>query len=231
CVLSKAPVPSALLKTRKSVVKYSHNGWTKEWGQTSIDALTHAIEAYISRQANDFSDLLALNAMKLIWDSIRQAWHDGSDEDARENMLIGSFQAGIAFSNASVGLVHSMSEPLGACFHVPHGLSNAMLLPAVSEFSVNGAVSRYAQIARCLDLAKISQVEEDCCRALTDALFRLNRELEIPSPRSFGIDENSYEEHIKKMATDAVAAGSTTNNPVIPTIDKIREIYHKIYHD
>ena len=198
---------------------------------TGIDALTHAIEAYVSRQANDFSDLLALNAVKLIWGSIRQAWHDGSDEDARENMLIGSFQAGIAFSNASVGLVHSMSEPLGACFHVPHGLSNAMLLPAVSEFSFNGDVSRYVQIARCIDLADGSMGEEDSCRALIDALFQLNRELEIPSPRSFGIDENSYEEHIEKMATDAVAAGSTTNNPVIPTVDKIREIYHKIYHD
>jgi len=107
---------------------------------TGIDALTHAIEAYVSKQANDFTDLLALNAVKLIWNSIRQAWHDGSDEDARENLLIGSFQAGIAFSNASVGLVHSMSEPLGACFHVPHGLSNAMLLPAVCEFSMSGAV-------------------------------------------------------------------------------------------
>ena len=198
---------------------------------TGIDALTHAIEAYVSRQANDFSDLLALNAVKLIWGSIRQAWHDGSDEDARENMLIGSFQAGIAFSNSSVGLVHSMSEPLGACFHVPHGLSNAMLLPAVSEFSANGDVSRYVQIARCIDLVDGSTGEEDCCRALIDALFQLNRELEIPSPRSFGIDETSYEEHIEKMATDAIAAGSTTNNPVIPTVDKIREIYHKIYHD
>jgi alcohol dehydrogenase len=198
---------------------------------TGIDALTHAIEAYVSRQANDFSDLLALNAVKLIWGSIRQAWHDGSDEDARENMLIGSFQAGIAFSNASVGLVHSMSEPLGACFHVPHGLSNAMLLPAVSEFSVNGAVSRYAQIARCMDLADSSKGEEGYCRALMNALFQLNRELEIPSPGSFGIDETSYDEHIENMAYDAAAAGSTTNNPVIPTVDKIREIYHKIYHD
>ncbi|MGD8500037.1 MAG: iron-containing alcohol dehydrogenase, partial [Phycisphaerales bacterium] len=77
-----------------------------------IDALTHAIEAYVSKQANGFTDLLALSAVKLIWGSIRQAWHDGSDEGARQNMLIGSFQAGIAFSNASVGLVHSMSEPL-----------------------------------------------------------------------------------------------------------------------
>ena len=198
---------------------------------TGIDALTHAIEAYVSKQANDFTDLLALNAVKLIWNSIRQAWHDGSDEDARENMLIGSFQAGIAFSNASVGLVHSMSEPLGACFHIPHGLSNAMLLPAVCEFSMSGAVSRYARIARCMDLANISSADEECCRSLMDGLSQLYQELEIPSPESFGIDKASYDEHIEKMANDAVNAGSTTNNPVIPTLDQIKEIYHKIYYD
>jgi len=198
---------------------------------TGIDALTHAIEAYVSKQANDFTDLLALNAVKLIWNSIRQAWHDGSDEDARENMLIGSFQAGIAFSNASVGLVHSMSEPLGACFHVPHGLSNAMLLPAVCEFSMSGAVLRYAQIARRMGLADISTADEKCCRSLMEGLSRLYQELEIPSPKSFGIDKASYDEHIEKMANDAVNAGSTTNNPVIPTLDQIKKIYHKIYYD
>jgi alcohol dehydrogenase len=198
---------------------------------TGIDALTHAIEAYVSKQANDFTDLLALNAVKLIWDSIRQAWHDGSDENARENLLIGSFQAGIAFSNASVGLVHSMSEPLGACFHVPHGLSNAMLLPAVCEFSMSGAASRYARIARRMDLANISAADEKCCRALMDGLSQLYQELEIPSLESFGIDKASYDEHIEKMANDAVNAGSTTNNPVIPTLGQIKEIYHKIYYD
>jgi alcohol dehydrogenase class IV len=198
---------------------------------TGIDALTHAIEAYVSKQANDFTDLLALNAVKLIWNSIRQAWHDGSDEAARENMLVGSFQAGIAFSNASVGMVHSMSEPLGACFHVPHGLSNAMLLPAVCEFSMSGAVWRYAQIARRMGLANISAADEKCCRALIDGLSGLYRELEIPSPESFGIDKASYDEHIEKMANDAVNASSTTNNPVIPTPDQIKKIYHKIYYD
>jgi len=121
-----------------------------------IDALTHAIEAYVSRQANDLTDPLALNAMRLVWGSMRTACDNGKDEGARRDMLVGSFQAGIAFSNASVGLVHSMSEPIGACFHVPHGLSNAMLLPAVTKFSANGAGSRYAAIARCVGLANSS---------------------------------------------------------------------------
>jgi alcohol dehydrogenase class IV len=190
-----------------------------------IDALTHAIEAYVSRQASDFTDLLALSAVKLIWSSIRQAWHNSTDEDARQNMLIGSFRAGIAFSNASVGLVHSMSEPIGACFHVPHGLSNAMLLPAVTKFSVDGALSQYAAIARCMDLVDGPTPDEECCRILVNELHQLCRELEIPSPNSFGIDKNSYEEHTEKMANDAAAAGSTSNNPIIPTVDQIKEVY------
>ncbi|MHC4725824.1 MAG: iron-containing alcohol dehydrogenase [Planctomycetota bacterium] len=196
---------------------------------SGIDALTHAIEAYVSRQANDFTDLLALSAVRLIRNSIMQTWHDGSDDDARQSMLMGSFQAGIAFSNSSVGLVHSMSEPLGACFHVPHGLSNAMLLPAVTKLSVVGAPSRYAEIARCMDLTNSSKADGECCQKLIDGLLQLNRELEIPSPNSFGIEKACYEEQIEKMANDAAAAGSTGNNPVIPTINQIKEIYCEAY--
>jgi alcohol dehydrogenase class IV len=196
---------------------------------TGVDALTHAIEAYVSKQANEFSDLLALSAAREIWNSIRQAWHDGSNEKARENMLIGSFKAGIAFSNSSVGLVHSMSEPLGACFHVPHGLSNAMLLPAVTRFSIDAAPARYAEMARCMNLAESSAPDEECCQILIDRLAQLNRELEIPSPKSFGIDEDSYENDIEKMTKDAAAASSTSNNPIIATAEQIQDIYRNAY--
>ena len=196
-----------------------------------IDALTHAIEAYVSRQAGSFTDLLALSAAKLIWGSIRQVWRDGADEDARQNMLIGSCQAGVAFSNASVGLVHSMSEPIGACFHVPHGLSNAMLLPAVTEFSINGAPSRYAEIARSMNLADDSTPEEQCCEMLVNELHQLGRELEIPSPKDFGIEGALYEERTEKMAKDAVRAGSTFDSPIVPTVDEIKGIYQNAYDD
>ena len=196
---------------------------------TGIDALTHAIEAYVSRLANDFTDLFALSAVKLIWDSIKQAWHDGTDEQARQNMLIGSFHAGIAFSNSSVGLVHSMSEPLGACFHVSHGLSNAMLLPAITEFSVHAAPSRYARIARCINPAAGSMTDEECCRKLIDLLTELNRELQIPSPKSFGIDKATFEENMGKMSNDAAAAGSTANNPAVPDVNQIKQIYSDVY--
>lgn len=198
---------------------------------TGVDALTHAIEAYVSKKANDFSDLLALSATKLIWNSIRQAWRNGSDANARQNMLIGSFQAGIAFSNASVGLVHSMSEPLGACFQVPHGLSNAMLLPIVTRFSVGGAPARYAQIARCVQLADSSASDEECCQILIDRLLELNRELEIPSPKSFGIDETAYSRDVEKMTTDAAVATSTIYNPIAATAEQIKKIYRDAYAD
>ncbi len=194
-----------------------------------VDALTHAIEAYVSKQANDFSDLLALSAVRLIWDSIRGAWHNGSDKEARQSMLLGSFQAGIAFSNASVGLVHSMSEPLGACFHVPHGLSNAMLLPSVTRFSIDGAPARYAEIARCMDLADGSTPEGECCQMLVQRLLELNRELEIPSPKAFGIDEAAYEKDIEKMTGDAAEATSTAYNPISATAEQIKSIYRETY--
>jgi len=196
---------------------------------TGVDALTHAIEAYVSKKGNHFSNLLALSAAKLIWGSIRQAWNDGSDEKARENMLIGSFQAGIAFSNSSVGLVHSMSEPLGACFHVPHGLSNAMLLPEVTKFSIDGAPAKYAEIAHSLHLADSNTSEEKCCRILIDQLMELNQELEIPSPKTFGIDEESYEKQVEKMTNDATAATSTANNPIAATAGQIKDIYRSAY--
>jgi len=198
---------------------------------TGVDALTHAVEAYVSRRANEFSNLLALSAIEIIWNSIGRAWHNGSDEKARENMLLGSFQAGIAFSNSSVGLVHSMSEPLGACFHVPHGLSNAMLLPAVTRFSANGAPARYAKIARCMELADGLVSDGECCQILIEKLQELNRELDIPSPKAFGIDQASYEKDIEKMTNDAAGATSTAYNPIAANIEQIAAIYRAAYAD
>ena len=96
---------------------------------TGIDALTHAMEAYVSKKASLYSDSQAIAAMKLIAPNLRKAFHDGSDQNAREQMMLGATLAGVAFSNASVALVHGMSRPIGAFYHVPHGLSNAMLLP------------------------------------------------------------------------------------------------------
>jgi alcohol dehydrogenase class IV len=114
---------------------------------TGIDALTHAIEAYVSRRATPFTDGMAIAAMKAIWKNLPTACAEPSNRKAREAMTLGALQAGIAFSNASVALVHGISRPIGAHFHVAHGLSNAMLLPAVTAWSAQAAVSRYAECA------------------------------------------------------------------------------------
>ena len=103
-----------------------------------IDALTHAIEAYVSLKAQPMTDIFCLSAIKLISGNLRQAWSNGNNAEAREKMMIGAYQAGVAFSNSSVALVHGMSRPIGAYFHVPHGASNAVLLKTVMEFSLIG---------------------------------------------------------------------------------------------
>jgi alcohol dehydrogenase len=196
-----------------------------------LDALTHAIEAYVSRSANEFTDALALNAIRLIWHSILQAYADGDDQEARRDMMTGSFQAGVAFCNSSVALVHSMSEPIGACFHVGHGLSNAMLLPAVTKFSITAAPQRYAAIARCIGAVDDESNEQASCQALVKALYQLNSELGIENPMAFGIDAVAYEQLIEKMSADTVAAGSTANNPAVATAEEIARIYREIYSD
>ena len=119
---------------------------------TGVDSLTHAIEAYVSRRANAFADSFALSAMRAIWMNLPIACFEPQNRAAREAMMLAATQAGIAFSNSSVALVHGMSRPIGAKFHVPHGMSNAMLLPAVTEFSISAAVERYAECARVMGM-------------------------------------------------------------------------------
>src|SRR5204863_86106 len=119
-----------------------------------LDSLTHAIEAYVSRRASPFTDGLARSAMGLIARHIRAACAEPDNRAAREAMMLGAMKAGMAFSNASVALVHGMSRPIGAFFHVPHGLSNAMLLPEITAFSAPAALERYADCARAMGVAE-----------------------------------------------------------------------------
>jgi alcohol dehydrogenase class IV len=196
---------------------------------TGTDSLTHAIEAYVSRKANAFADAFAMTAMKTIWAELPTAFHEPDNRGAREAMMLAATQAGMAFSNASVALVHGMSRPIGAHFHVPHGLSNAMLLPAVTAFSVEGAERRYAECAQVIGVADQSDSDSEAGRKLVAALFRRNQELEVPSPRKFGIPEEKYFSLIPTMAKQALASGSPQNNPRIPTSKEIEEIYRQIW--
>ena len=197
---------------------------------TGTDSLTHAIEAHVSRKANAFADAFAMPAMKTIWAMLPTAFHEPENRRARESMMLAATQAGMAFSNASVALVHGMSRPIGAHFHVPHGLSNAMLLPAVTAFSVEAAESQYAECARTMGVADLSDSNAEAGRKLIDALFQRNQDLEVPSPKKYGIPEERYFSLIPLMAKQALASGSPQNNPRIPTSEEIEDIYRQIWN-
>ena len=196
---------------------------------TGIDAMTHAIEAYVSKKASAYTDTQAIAAMKLIGPNLRKVYHNGGDRDAREQMMLGSTLAGAAFSNASVALVHGMSRPIGAAYHVPHGLSNAMLLPAVTEFSIPAAAERYADCARAIAVANESDNTEVANNKLMDELYALNKELQVPSPEEFGIEREHFFNNVQTMAEQALASGSPANNPRAPNAEEIIELYKKLW--
>jgi alcohol dehydrogenase class IV len=196
---------------------------------TGIDALTHAIEAYVSRLANPFSDGMALAAMRAIWPNLRTACAEPGNRAAREAMMGGSLQAGIAFSNASVALVHGMSRPIGAHFHVAHGLSNAMLLPAVTAWSAPAALPRYADCARAMGLAAEGEGDQAAAARLVEALRDVNRDLAVPTPQSYGIDEARWSELLPLMAEQALASGSPGNNPRVPDTSTIEALYREAW--
>lgn len=197
---------------------------------TGTDSLTHAIEAHVSRKANGFADAFAMKAMKTIWDELPIAFREPGNRRARESMMLAATQAGLAFSNASVALVHGMSRPIGAHFHVPHGLSNAMLLPAVTAFSVRAAERPYAECARTMGVADQADSDAAAGRKLIDALFARNHLLQVPSPKAYGIAEEQYFSLIPTMAKQALASGSPQNNPRIPTAEEIEAIYGQIWY-
>jgi alcohol dehydrogenase class IV len=196
---------------------------------TAIDSLTHAIEAYVSRRASPFSDELALAAMRLIAPNLRRVFEDGADLEAREAMMLGATFAGMAFSNASVALVHGMSRPIGVHFHIPHGLSNAILLPAITAWSAPGAIGRYARCAQAMGIAEEGEGDQANVARLVDELERVNRDLEVPTLTALGVTAERWESLVPVMAAQALASGSPANNPRVPTADEIVALYRRVY--
>jgi len=196
---------------------------------TGIDALCHAIEAYFSKVSQPLTDVLALSAIESIMKYLRIAYEDGDNMEAREAMMIASLQAGIAFSNASVTLVHGMSRPVGALFHVPHGISNAILLPTVLEYTKAKAVRRLADIGHNLNKDLYSHSEEEVANYTIAEIKKLCFDLRIPNLREYGIGEVEFENAISKMAKDAIASGSPSNNPRVPSYEEIKELYRKCF--
>lgn len=196
---------------------------------TGIDALTHAIEAYVSVKAQPMSDIFALSAIELISGNLRQAWSNGNNREAREKTMLGALQAGIAFSNSSVALVHGMSRPIGAYFHVAHGVSNAALLSVVTEFSLIGNPERYARIAQAMGENIEGLTVLEAADLAAEAIARLVEDIEVPSLPELGVEEDKLNRLAPQMAEDAIASGSPANNPRQATKEEIVELYKLAY--
>ena len=196
---------------------------------TGIDALTHAIEAYVSVKAQPMSDIFCLSAIELIAGNLKQAWTEGSNIEAREKTMLGALQAGIAFGNSSVALVHGMARPIGAYFHVPHGASNAALLGVVMEFSLSGNPARYARIAQAMGEDISGRDDMAAARRGGAAVQRLIKDIKVSSLRELGVDREKLEELAPRMAEDALASGSPANNPRPVTKEEIIELYKLAY--
>ncbi len=192
---------------------------------TGIDALTHAIEAYVSGKSGLFTDQQALLAMKLIAPNLREAVNHPENKSAKEQMMLGATLAGVAFSNASVALVHGMSRPIGAHFHVPHGMSNAMLLPTVTEYSIPAAKERYADCARAMGVADEAMSDDGAVAVLLEELKQINKDLSVPSMSDFGIDKQAFWSSLEVMSEQALASGSPNNNPRVPDKETMIELY------
>lgn len=201
---------------------------------TGIDALTHAIEAFVSVKSYDVPDDFARNAMRRIANSLVKSWANGDDLEARSAMLVAQLQAGQAFTNSSVALVHGMARPLGAQLHLPHGLANALLLPYVMEFSAMAAPEKYAEIARIFDVADEDTPTRVAAKRASEAVMDLCADVSLASY----LDEygsvpsrEAYLEVVPKMAQDAIDSGSPANNPRKPTREEIEALFVRVYDD
>ena len=194
---------------------------------TGVDALTHAIESYISIRATALSDVLALSAIRKVGQSLRAAFRNGEDLGARTLMHVASLEAGMSFSNASVALVHGMARPIGAYFHKAHGISNAVLLSHVMEWSLPGAPARFAEIARALGADTTGLSEAQAAERAVTEVRTLCRDLNIPGLTGIGIDAGKLMALAPTMAQDALDSGSPSNNPRVPTGAEIVELYRR----
>ena len=196
---------------------------------TGLDTLCHALEAFVSQKANPFTDALACDVIAAVPKWLPIACADPGNAEAREAMMMAALKGGMAFSNASVTLIHGMSRPIGAHFHVPHGMSNAMLLPIVTAWSLPGAPERYAQASRLMGFASDSDSEDRALELLVTGLTQLCTDLAVPTPRAFGISEADWFGIVDTMAAQAIASGSPANNPRVPDHAQIMALYEQVW--
>lgn len=209
---------------------------------TGMDVLTHAIEAYVSNMANDYTDGLALKAIQLVFEYLPRAYKNGNDEVAREKMHNASTIAGMAFANAFLGINHSLAHKLGAEFHIPHGRANTILMPHVIRYNAQKpkkftafpkyehfvADERYAQIARLLGLP--ARTTEEGVESLVQAIIKLAKELDMPlSIAATGVSKEAFESKVDQLAELAFEDQCTTANPKLPLVSDLADIYRQAY--
>lgn len=194
---------------------------------TGMDAMTHAIEAYVSTKADNFSDPLALKAIEMVRDYVKKSYE--GDMEARTEMHDAQCLAGMAFSNVSLGIVHSMAHKIGGVFHVPHGCANAILLPSVIEFNAREAGARFAKIAKMLELK--GNTQEELIESLVQLIRDLNAEMNIPKTfKEYGVDETEFLNNIKYMSDNAVKDACTGTNPRKVNSEEIEKIYRATFY-
>ena len=193
---------------------------------TGMDALTHAIEGYITKGAWELSDLLEIKAIEIIAANLRTATYEGSNMKAREEMALGQYVAGMAFSNVGLGCVHSMAHPLGARFDIAHGVANALLLPIVMEFNMPACEAKYCDIAKAMGVDITGMSVSKGAKAAVEAVKKLSLDLGIPQTlREINIPEDS----LAQLANDAFNDVCTGGNPREISEADILELYRKAY--
>lgn len=195
---------------------------------TGLDALCHCVEAYTSKKAQEMSDTFAISAVKRIFEYLPVCYKDGQNEEARTQMSLAALEAGIAFNNASVTIIHGMSRPIGALFHVPHGISNAMLMKECLSYALSGAYARFAVLGRETGNAIESDDDGTAANKFLSAIVSLIEELKIPTIEAYGINREEYSKVIEKMAQDAMDSGSPANTRRNVTKEDIIDIYKRL---
>lgn len=192
---------------------------------TGMDALCHAIESYTCRKANPITDMFCIDAIKRIFKYLPKACSDGNDKEARENMSFAAYEAGVAINGAPTTIIHGMSRPIGACFHVPHGISNAMLAVECLRAVLEGCYEKFSNLAIEIGVEKPGCDPKKGAEKFLDALENLTVLLEVPTLREYGLDLEKFAAMEDKMASDSVASGSPANCWKVLTKEEQMGIY------
>ncbi len=194
---------------------------------TGMDALTHAIEAYVAGLRSPFSDPLAMQAITMVKEYLFDSFN--GDKNAREQMHIAQCLAGMAFSNALLGITHSMAHKTGAVFHVPHGCANAIYLPYVIDFNKKACGERYAQIAKNLGLK--GNTEDELIDALNNMIKELNKKMGIVQTlKDYGIKEEDFKANLDRISENAVKDACTGSNPRPITVEEMKKLFNCVYY-